>query len=409
MCRGSGERRTPPRRPWPGHPSPAGTSPGRARDEPSTAPARLQHGSSRPPGSPSLPYCFPLFAPILPPSCSPPLSHAAAQHLHRGADGAQPGGTAGGRAPESFHRDMSKAALRLSSRVADTLPSPPHNKKKFKNKFKKGKKKKKKKKLSKRKNQKCDVSVGPPRPGFQPGCSGKAGGSSYNPQAGRAGRPPGAASTAPRLPLGSSDASAPLRLPPPPPPRSRAAAAASPGRPPPATCCPGREEREARPQTFVSGRRLLPAPSAAGLGREGMHGGRMEPAPALKDTALGTGPPGRCPLAVPAGRPGGNGCGACTHRPAQSGPARASSRRAGPELSVLHLRGTPGPVRLPGADRKSPWVGGSRTAGPLTSRSLRLLRSSSCFLPANGIPTGTQFQGSTPGLCRRIVEKLSNC
>lgn len=44
----------------------------------------------------------------------------------------------------------------------------------------------------------------PLRAGFQPGCPGQQGGSSYNPQAGRAGRPSGAGSTAPRLALGSS-------------------------------------------------------------------------------------------------------------------------------------------------------------------------------------------------------------
>lgn len=159
-------------------------------------------------------------------------------------------------------------------------------------------------------------------------------------------------------------ASAPLRLPPPPP---RSPAAASPGRPPPATCCPGREEREPRPQTFVSGRRLLPAPSAAGPGEGGGMGMGMgggwspEPAPALKDTAPGAGLP--CPLSPCLPR--------CPNRAAMAAglPGCPSDRQDG--RSAFRTFGLPRARAAPRADAKSPCVAGRRSAGTLTSLSLR--------------------------------------
>lgn len=198
--------------------------------------------------------------------------------------------------------------------------------------------------------------MGPARPGFQLGCQGKEGGSSYNPQAGRAGRPPGAGSTALRLALGSSDASAPLRLPPPPP-RSSAAAAASPGRPPPATCCPGREEREPPPQTFVSGRRLLPAPSADGPGEGGdgdggrKDGARSRPRPLkTQRPARGSAAPLPPPLSQQSGpgAPGGDGAGAARRDPPRAALPGCPSDRQGRRSAFCTFAAPPTPCNSQG-------------------------------------------------------------
>lgn len=265
------KRRTPPRRPPPGHPS-----------RPARPPPRPQRRSCRPPAQLTLaavllaivrahPAAFMLVAAF-------PRRRSAS--LPRGAERPRLWRSAAlgqrwGKCPQKCsrrHVQSSLAASSASSGVADTLPSPPKKKKK-KRQNNQTKPPQQQRKTLKEKESKMRYIGAPTPPRFPAGVSGQEGGSSYNPQAERAGRPPGSSSAAPRLPLGSSDASAPLRLPP----RSRAAAAASLGRPPPATCCPGRGKGSL-------GRRLLLAAGASSRrpappGREGGDGdgGRMEP------------------------------------------------------------------------------------------------------------------------------------